>query len=55
MKYWLVRIRNYIHGHKRSILFVVIVLLLMSLSFALGYITARDLTKVPIIIQKYSK
>lgn len=40
--------------YKREIIFVLIIFLVASLSFGLGYLANRELTHAPIIIEKAS-
>lgn len=47
--------KDFIIGHKKEIALITIGVLLIILSFGLGYISGRDLNQVPIIIQKNSK
>lgn len=43
--------KEFIAQHKKELQLSIIVCLLCVISFALGYITARDLSAPPIIIQ----
>lgn len=38
--------------HKKEIIFILILFLVSTISFALGYITAKEINTPPIIIQK---
>jgi hypothetical protein len=56
MKYIIARTRNYISSHKREIVLIIIVFLLMLFSFIMGYLIAKENNQVPpIIIQKFSQ
>jgi hypothetical protein len=49
------RFKIWFRNHKKTILLSVIGVLIILLSYALGYITARDFTNAPIIIQKHTQ
>jgi len=54
IKYYFLITKNYFYNHKREISLAIIIILLMSLSFALGYLIAINTNQTPIIIQKFS-
>jgi len=46
--------KNFIQENKRAILIVLLLFLIISLSFGLGYLLARETNRAPIIIEKCS-
>lgn len=46
--------KNWVNAHKREFLFALIIFLVSSLSFALGYLANREYSRAPIIIEKCS-
>ena len=48
-------IKNWIISHKKEIIFFLIIFLMASLSFGLGYLANREFNRTPIIIEKCSK
>ncbi|MFA6135786.1 MAG: hypothetical protein WC705_00245 [Candidatus Paceibacterota bacterium] len=55
MKRYFYIAKEFIIKNKKDILLFVIALLIIFLAFGLGYITGRDFSETPIIINKYSK
>ena len=49
------RTKEWISQHKREIVFALIIFLVASLSFALGYLANREMNRAPIIIEKCSE
>jgi hypothetical protein len=49
------RIRNWTIFHRKEIVFALIMFLVASLSFGLGYLANRELNRAPIIIEKCSE
>lgn len=47
-------LKNWINENKKDILLVVLIFLIAFLSFGFGYLTNREFTHAPIIIQKCS-
>ena len=48
------RAKDWVLFHKKEVVFAVIIFLVASLSFALGYIANREFNRTPIIIEKCS-
>jgi len=48
------RLKNFIWEYKRHILLILLLFLIISLSFGLGYLLARETNRAPIIIEKCS-
>lgn len=48
------RIREWGASHKKEIIFALIIFLVASLSFGLGYLANREFNHAPIIIEKCS-
>jgi hypothetical protein len=46
------KILNFYLNYKKEIIFILIIFLVSTISFALGYLTAQELNRAPIIIQK---
>lgn len=46
------KIKFFWDNHKKEIIFILILFLVSTISFALGYLLAEELNKAPIIIQK---
>jgi hypothetical protein len=46
------KIKDFYLNHKKEIIFILIIFLVSTISFALGYLTAQELNRAPIIIQK---
>ncbi|MEK7193523.1 MAG: hypothetical protein AAB652_01920 [Patescibacteria group bacterium] len=46
------KIRDYVVMHKREIVFTLIIFLVATLSFGLGYLANREFNHAPIIIEK---
>lgn len=55
-KYYLIRhhIREWIEDYKKDIVLFLLIFLITSLSFGLGYLVNREFTHAPIIIEKCS-
>ncbi len=51
----MIRIRDWLVFHKKELIFAIIIFLVASISFALGYLSNRELNHAPIIIEKNSK
>ncbi len=49
------KIGDYVVVHKREIIFILIIFLVASLSFGLGYLANREFNHAPIIIEKNSE
>lgn len=49
------RLKILIQEYKRAILLVLLLFLIISLSFGLGYLLARESNRAPIIIEKCSE
>jgi hypothetical protein len=47
--------KDWIANHKKEIIFALIIFLVASLSFGLGYLANREFTHPPIIIEKVSE
>jgi hypothetical protein len=47
--------KNWIVNHKKEIIFALIIFLVASLSFGLGYLSNREFNRTPIIIEKCSE
>ncbi len=47
--------KDWIVNHKKEIIFALIIFLVASLSFGLGYLSNREFNRAPIIIEKCSK
>jgi len=47
--------KNFIQENKRVILIALLLFLIISLSFGLGYLLARETNRAPIIIEKCSE
>ncbi len=48
------KIRDYAVAHKREIIFTLIIFLVATLSFGLGYLANREFNHAPIVIEKNS-
>jgi hypothetical protein len=48
----LLRIKEWAINHKRDIILFLLIFLISSLSFGLGYLVNREFTRAPIIIEK---
>lgn len=48
------RIFEYIKENERNIFITLLIILIATLSFGLGYLTNREFTRAPIIIEKCS-
>ncbi|MCX7589487.1 MAG: hypothetical protein RMK17_02520 [bacterium] len=46
------KLREFWYNYKKEILFILILFLVSTISFALGYLSAKEFNKTPIIIQK---
>lgn len=46
---------NWTSLHRKEIIFIIIILLVASLSFSLGYLANREFNHAPIIIEKCSE
>lgn len=46
------KIKEFWENHQKEIIFVLILFLVSTISFALGYLSAKEFNKAPIIIQK---
>lgn len=44
--------RNWLINHKKEIIFWLIIFLVASISFGLGYLANREFSRAPIIIEK---
>lgn len=55
-KYYLLRhhIREWIGERKKDILLFLLIFLIASLSFGLGYLINREFNRAPIVIEKYA-
>jgi hypothetical protein len=53
--YHLRKIKERYIKHQKEVLLIIISFLIILLSFGLGYITARDFSTTPIIIEKCSE
>ena len=49
------KLRDWIKFYKREIIFALIIFLVASLSFGLGYLANREFSRAPIIIEKSSE
>ncbi len=47
-------IKDWVINHKRDIILFLLIFLISSLSFGLGYLVNREFTRAPIIIEKCS-
>jgi len=45
-------LRNWFEFHKKEVVFAVIIFLVASVSFGLGYLVNREFNRTPIIIEK---
>jgi len=50
-----INLRFFLKNNKKDILIGVVAFFVIALSFALGYITARDFSMTPIVIEKCSE
>jgi len=50
--YFLSHTKTWIREHKTILLLSILTFLALSIAFAAGYLTARDFTQTPIIIQQ---
>jgi len=48
------RFKDFFQSNKRNIIIILLVILIVSLSFGLGYLFARENHQAPIIIEKCS-
>ncbi|MGC8775920.1 MAG: hypothetical protein ACP5O4_03965 [bacterium] len=46
------KIYNFYLSYKKEIIFILIIFLVSTISFGLGYLSGRELNNAPIIIQK---
>jgi hypothetical protein len=46
------KIKTFYENYKKEIIFILIIFLVSTISFALGYLSARELNRAPIIIEK---
>jgi len=46
------KIKEFIEIHKKEIIFIIIIFLVSTISFAIGYLYAYEIRNTPIIIQK---
>lgn len=46
------KFKEFWENHQKEIIFVLILFLASTISFVLGYLSAKEFNKVPIIIQK---
>jgi hypothetical protein len=46
--------RHWFVTHKKEIVLFIIVFLMCAISFAVGYLTAHQINRAPIIIEQYS-
>ena len=49
------KFKIFYENHKKEIIFIFIIFLVSTISFALGYLSARELNRAPIIIEKNNK
>jgi len=47
-------IKDWVINHKRDIVLFLLIFLISSLSFGLGYLVNREFTRAPIVIEKCS-
>lgn len=55
LRQWICHIKKSLQDHKQEIILGLCGFLALAIAFAAGYITARDLTTTPIIIQQYQE
>jgi len=48
------QIKEWISNHKRDIILFLLIFLISTISFGLGYLVNREFTHAPIVIEKYS-
>ncbi len=51
----IIQIKDWLLEHKRDIIIFLLVFLISSLSFGLGYLVNREFTHSPIVIEKCSE
>ncbi len=47
-------LHNFFTTHKKEVVFGLIIFLVASLSFGLGYLVSRDMSRAPIVIERCS-
>jgi hypothetical protein len=49
------RLKTWVLDHEKDLLLGIFIALIATISFALGYLTAQENTKAPIVIEKVDK
>ena len=49
------QLKRWVEGHKRNIILFLLIFLISTLSFGLGYLVNREFNHAPIIIEKCSE